>query len=135
MSSQKTFFIVDDDLDDQELFIEAVNEVDKSIRCLPYSNCEEALELMKSKKVNLPDIIFLDLNMPKLNGKQCLMELKKHEILRDIPVVIYTTSSEKRDIEETCRLGAAYFLTKPNKFEELCNAIRYVASRDWSAKN
>lgn len=135
MSNQRIFIILDDDLDAQELFIEAVNEVDKSIRCVPYSDCEEALELMKSKKMDLPDIIFLDLNMPRINGKQCLVELKKHADLRHIPIVIYTTSSEKRDIEETTRLGASYFLTKPNKFEELCHAIKYLASRDWNSNN
>lgn len=132
MNSQKTFFIVDDDIDDQELFIEAVNEVDNTIRCQPYTSFEEALELMKNKKIPLPDIIFLDLNMPKLNGKQCLAELKKNADLRGIPVIIYTTSSEKGDIDETTRLGAAYFLTKPSKFKELCRAIKFIASKNWS---
>ena len=132
MKPKRTFFIVDDDIDDQDLFIEAVNEVDDSIECMSASNCEEALDLLKNKKIGKPDMIFLDLNMPKLNGKQCLAELKKEAHLADIPVIIYSTSSEKRDIEETTRLGAAHFLTKPNKFEELCKAISYVVSRDWS---
>ena len=131
MSSNKTFFIVDDDMDDQELFIEAVNEVDRSIKCLAASNCEEALDMLKTGKISLPDVIFLDLNMPRLNGKQCLAELKKESGLNHIPVIIYSTSSEKRDIEETSRLGAAYFLTKPNKFEELCRAMSYVIETDW----
>jgi CheY-like chemotaxis protein len=133
MIKKRTFFIVDDDIDDQELFIEAVNEVDNSIQCLSASNCEEALDLLKSGNIVLPDMIFLDLNMPRLNGKQCLAELKKQANLRDIPVIIYSTSSEKRDIEETTRLGAAHFLTKPNKFEELCKAITFVVSKDWKA--
>ena len=127
----RTFFIVDDDIDDQDLFIEAVSEVDKSIRCMSASNCEEALDLLKNKKIGMPDMIFLDLNMPRLNGKQCLAELKKEAHLAHIPVIIYSTSSEKRDIEETSRLGAAHFLTKPNKFEELCRAISFVVSKDW----
>jgi len=132
MKAKKTFFIVDDDIDDQDLFIEAVSEVDNSIECLSASDCEEALDLLKNKKIGMPDMIFLDLNMPRLNGKQCLAELKKEAHLADIPVIIYSTSSEKRDIEETSRLGAAHFLTKPNKFEELCKAISYVVSKDWN---
>jgi CheY-like chemotaxis protein len=132
MKTTRTFFIVDDDIDDQDLFIEAVNEVDKSIKCLSVSNCEEALDLLKNRKVNMPDMIFLDLNMPRLNGKQCLAELKKESHLANIPVIIYSTSSEKRDIEETSRLGAAHFLTKPNKFEELCKAISFVVSKHWN---
>ena len=133
MSSNKIFFIVDDDTDDQELFMEAVKEVDESIKCLTASNCEEALDMLKNRKISLPDVIFLDLNMPRLNGKQCLAEIKKEANLRDIPVIIYSTSSEKRDMEETSRLGAAYFLTKPNKFEELCKAMIYVVETDWRA--
>jgi CheY-like chemotaxis protein len=132
MKTKRTFFIVDDDIDDQDLFIEAVSEVDGSIECLSASNCEEALDLLKNKKIGMPDMIFLDLNMPRLNGKQCLAELKKEAHLAHIPVIIYSTSSEKRDIEETTRLGAAHFLTKPNKFDELCKAISFVASKDWS---
>ena len=132
MKAKKTFFIVDDDIDDQDLFIEAVSEVDNSIECVSASDCEEALDLLKNKKIGMPDMIFLDLNMPRLNGKQCLVELKKEAHLAHIPVIIYSTSSEKRDIEETSRLGAAHFLTKPNKFEELCKAISYVVSKDWN---
>jgi CheY-like chemotaxis protein len=131
MNRTLTFFIVDDDIDDQDLFIEAVSEVDKTIKCMSVSNCEEALDLLRNKKINLPDMIFLDLNMPRLNGKQCLAELKKEAHLAHIPVIIYSTSSEKRDIEETSRLGAAHFLTKPNKFEDLCKAISFVVSKDW----
>lgn len=132
MKPKRRFFIVDDDIDDQDLFIEAVNEVDNSIECLSASNCEDALDLLKNRKIDLPDMIFLDLNMPRLNGKQCLAELKRQAHLRDIPVIIYSTSSEKRDIDETSKLGAAHFLTKPNKFEELCKALSFVLSKDWS---
>ena len=131
MHKPRTFFIVDDDIEDQELFFEAVSEVDRSISCIPVSNCEEALAVLKSTKTDLPDMIFLDLNMPRLNGKQCLAELKRQGHLKDIPVIIYSTSSEKRDIEETTRLGAAHFLTKPNRFEDLCKAILFVLSKDW----
>lgn len=135
MNRKKTFFIVDDDIDDQELFIEAVNEVDKTISCFSATDCEEALSLLKSGKVELPDMIFLDLNMPRLNGKQCLAELKRQANLRHIPVIIYSTSSEKKDIEETTMLGAAHFITKPNKFEELCSELSYVVSKDWNTAN
>jgi CheY-like chemotaxis protein len=133
MGKKRLFFIIDDDADDQELFMEAVSEVDDSIQCISASDCEDALDLLKNGKIALPDVIFLDLNMPRLNGKQCLSELKKQANLKHIPVIIYSTSSEKRDMEETARLGAAHFLTKPNKFEELCQALSFVISKDWSA--
>lgn len=128
MVKKKRFVIVDDDIDDQELFMEAVGEIDSSIECSSFSDCEHALHQMKNGLTDLPDVIFLDLNMPRLNGKQCLAELKKHEKLKNIPVVIYSTSSEKRDIDETTRLGAAHFVTKPNRFEELCKVLSQVIS-------
>jgi CheY-like chemotaxis protein len=129
MLKKRTFFIVDDDVDDQELFAEAVSEIDSSIACISVSNGEEALDVLRNRKIELPDMIFLDLNMPRLNGKQCLAELKREKHLKDIPVVIYSTSSEKRDIEETSRLGAAHFLTKPNKFDELCREVLFVVAK------
>ena len=71
---------------------------------------------------------FLDLNMQETTGFQFVKAIRH----KNIPVIIYSTSSEKRDIEETTRLGAAHFLTKPNKFDELCKAISFVVSKDWS---
>ena len=120
----------DDDTDDALLFTQAADLMKSSILL---SFAEDGEQLMRYlEKESLPDMIFLDLNMPRLNGKQCLAELKKESHLANIPVIIYSTSSEKRDIEETTRLGAAHFLTKPNKFEELCKAISFVLSKDWS---
>lgn len=130
MSRNRIYLIVDDDKDDQDLFTEAVHEIDKTIRCYSASDCEEALRFLKSGERRVPDLIFLDLNLPRINGKQCLIELKKDITLRDIPVIIYSTSSERSDIEETTQLGAVHFLTKPNKFAELCDALRFV-SRSW----
>ncbi len=128
MSGNRIYLIVDDDRDDQDLFIEAVHKIDETIRCYSASDCEEALRFLRSGVTLLPDLIFLDLNLPRINGKQCLIELKKDVALRDIAVVIYSTSSERSDIEETARLGAVHFLTKPNTFGELCDALRFIAS-------
>lgn len=132
MSKHRTFFLIDDDIDDQELFVEAVKEVDGGIACRCFSDCQEALRQLISGELELPDLLFLDLNMPRLNGKQCLTELKRTAHLKHIPVIIYSTSSEKRDIEETASLGAAHFLTKPNKFEDLRAALNLVMSRDFN---
>jgi CheY-like chemotaxis protein len=134
MGNPKTFFIVDDDADDQEIFIAAVKEVDNSIKCITASDCEEALTLLKYELPKAPDYIFLDLNMPRINGRQCLVELKNEEKLKHIPVIIYSTSSLKKDMEETAKLGADHFLIKPNKFDDLCKALNYVLTVDWAAR-
>ena len=128
-----TLFIVDDDEDDQEIFVAAAKEIDESIMCVTVDNCEEAIEKLKNHK-EIPDFIFLDLNMPRINGRQCLVELRKVAHLKHVPVIIYSTSSLKKDIEETARLGADMFITKPNKFDDLCKTLNSVITLDWSRK-
>ena len=128
MKKTTTLFIADDDQDDVELFTEAVNEVDKSIQCHSAMDGEEALKKLMAMLPDLPDIIFLDLNMPRINGKQCLVEIKKTEKLNTVPVVIYSTSSIQHDIDETRELGAVYFLTKPASFGELCKELSSIIS-------
>jgi CheY-like chemotaxis protein len=130
----RKFLIVDDDTDDQEIFVAAVNEVDNSISCVAVDSCEDAINLLTHGSEDLPDFIFLDLNMPRMNGRQCLVELRKVALLNRIPIIIYSTSSLKKDIEETALLGADMFLTKPNKFDDLCKALNNVISLEWPRK-
>ena len=73
----KKFFIADDDPDDQELFIEALLQIDAQCKCVTAFDGLEALNKLFSQTVYVPDFIFLDLNMPKMNGKECLVEIKK----------------------------------------------------------
>ena len=118
--------IVDDDEDDRDLFCDAVNMVDSSINCIMARNGEEALEGLKSRAFHRPDIIFLDLNMPRLNGMQCLTALKQDPILEHIPIVICTTSKLKEDKKAAMQSGAADFVTKPTSLKELCEMISGV---------
>ena len=118
--------IVDDDEDDRDLFCDAVNIVDPSIGCIIARNGEEALEGLKSRDFHTPDIIFLDLNMPRLNGMQCLRALKNDSLFEHIPVVIYTTSKLKEDKKAAMEAGAADFITKPTTRKALCQAIGAV---------
>ena len=107
----KVLLIVDDDRDDRYFFRNAVKEIDPAIECQEAPDGLEALIQLRNSKI-LPDFIFLDLNMPGMNGKQCLAELKKDARLASIPVIIYSTSDFWKDIEETSKLGAAYYLIK-----------------------
>lgn len=125
------FFIVDDDPDDQELFIEALQGIDEHCKCITAFDGQAALQELFNGMPQMPDFIFLDLNMPRMNGKQFLTEIKKNNKTRHIPVIIYSTSSEKKDIEETAHLGAAFFLQKPNKFDELSRALTGILSGDY----
>jgi CheY-like chemotaxis protein len=112
-TSSKTCLLIDDDRDDQEIFTLALEKFDPEFRCVIANNGYEALKYLNTKSNPLPHYIFLDLNMPLMNGKECLIEIKKHPSLNHIPVIIYTTSSLQDDIVQTRKLGAADFITKP----------------------
>jgi CheY-like chemotaxis protein len=120
---QTIIMIIDDDQDDIDLFCEAVKAIDHAIECVSASSGEEAFNMLNREDALLPDYIFLDLNMPRLNGKQCLKRLKASSKLDHIPVIIYSTSKLDEDEKESKQLGAVLFLTKPDKVSELRKAI------------
>ncbi len=126
MTKPTTFLLVDDDIDDSSLFEEILHEVDPTVKFVNAPDGQAALDLLRKSNGNLPDLIFLDLNMPKMDGKQCLLELKADAGLAKIPVIMYTTSSQSRDIEQTMMHGAICFITKPTDIRELRNIITSI---------
>lgn len=112
-------FLVDDDEDDVDFFEQTVRAVNPQVYFSSAQNGQQALDRLRSANVVQPDLIFLDLNMPLMDGKQCLKEIKSDPELSAIPVIIYTTSSQSRDIEETMMNGAVCFITKPASLREL----------------
>jgi CheY-like chemotaxis protein len=126
---KKTCFLIDDDVDDQEIFMMALSQIGIQFECTVVNNGNDGLLKLKKEPV-LPDYIFLDLNMPRMNGKECLKELKKNERLRNIPVIIYTTSSSKSDIADTLKLGAAGFITKPFSLKELTETLTHFFQKE-----
>jgi CheY-like chemotaxis protein len=134
VKAKKVFFIADDDPDDRELFIEALRTIDPDCDCITATDGEDALYKLSNGLEQLPDFIFLDLNMPKVNGRECLAIIKKTGKFDQIPVIIYSTSAEEKDIEQTTKSGAAYFLQKPNRFEDLSKALSNIISKDWNGQ-
>lgn len=126
--AKKVILLVDDDIDDQELFEEAMSIVDSAATCHFASDGEEGLRILQNGSLQC-DLIFLDLNMPKMNGKQFLAEIKKDSACRNIPVVIFSTSQREKDGFETAAMGAADFLTKPSSFGELCKQLEIVLAK------
>ena len=127
MTKSLSFLLVDDDTDDTSLFREVLEEVNPSIIFNWAEDGQEALQFLKNEDSELPDIIFLDLNMPRMGGKECLAEIKNDAKLHKIPVIMYTTSSQSRDIEETMQKGAICFITKPTNMKELKNILSSIA--------
>lgn len=130
MQKPLLIFLVDDDLDDKELFADALNGIDENIRLDTALNGVDALEKLTNKAWLKPDYIFMDMNMPLMNGIECLKALKKTPFLADIKVIMYSTSSYFKDIEEAKNEGAFDYLVKPFSFPELCEKIRQVILSD-----
>jgi CheY-like chemotaxis protein len=125
-----SIMIVDDDIDDIDIFIDAVHQVEASINCSSAQNGLEALKAINASH-RKPDYVFVDLNMPKLNGKQFIGEIRKDAALNNIKVVIYTTSKLDNDLSETKLLGADEFMTKPTSLDELCQSIARIISMEY----
>jgi CheY-like chemotaxis protein len=121
-------FLVDDDVDDHEIFKSALAQVDEGIHLVIASNGKEALQMLAAQE-QLPDYIFLDLNMPRMGGLQFLTEIKKSETLHNIPVIVYSTSNHPDDRGKALDAGATKFFTKPAKFSELCELLQSLLSQ------
>ncbi len=124
MKKTSLIFLVDDDPDDLMLFKDAINEIDNSIRIITAANGVDALAKLKEGISPEPDYIFIDLNMPLMNGIQCLQEIKKLPAISGIPVIIYSTSSYEKDMLQTISNGAFQYMVKPFSFQELCDKLR-----------
>ena len=133
MKNNIRFLLIDDDADDRKLFIEAVKEIDETIECKTAKNGELALELLRDTGHPLPDFIFLDIRMPRIDGKKCLFEIKKDERLKHIPVIIYTTSKAVEESIELRNMGAFHFISKPNNADEIFYLICFVLEEQTKA--
>jgi len=123
----KNFLQIDDDSDDCELFMEALFAVSNS----SYTAINDPVEayhklLMREIK---PDVIFLDLNMPAMSGFELLAEIKKQEVLQQIPIIIFSTSQLEDIKREAKQLGAHDYISKPNNFNELKQILGKYASK------
>lgn len=116
---------IDDDEDDQEIFQTALSHVTSAVEYLPRTSALKALEQLLADSIDT-DLIFLDLNMPEMNGQQFLAEMQKHEQLRQIPVIVLSTSSHIPTIQMVKELGARDFITKPTNFRELIQILKGI---------
>ena len=113
---------IDDDAEDLDIFFRAVKTVNPLAKCLLARNAKEALYILKDTL--MPDYIFLDIRMPMMDGKTVLTELRKNKKLRSVPVIMYSTTINPKDVGEYEDLGANQFLNKFNDFQGLCDALK-----------
>lgn len=121
----KRFLLADDDRDDREMFSEALAALDPQIVCHEVADGKQALNLL-SKSNNYPNIIFLDINMPVMDGWELLKKLKSDTDFVNIPVVVYSTSSGAKDRKIAKDLGADCFVTKPDNFKLVKGMLQVV---------
>jgi CheY-like chemotaxis protein len=118
----KILFMVDDDQDDREIFKEAINHCHPNIQVIFAQDGVEALEVLSSPK-EYPDVIFLDYNMPQMNGVECLIQLKADPKTKHIPTIMYTTAGDRELEKAILLLGADYYMKKTNSYQQLCDEL------------
>jgi len=115
----------DDDADDIEMFQEILHDIDRSILFLKATDGLEALKLLRESLVP-PDVVFLDINMPLINGKECLMEIRRDEHLKEIPVIMYSTANTEQEVVHCLELGASDYLCKASNYDKLRGDIESI---------
>jgi CheY-like chemotaxis protein len=123
-------FYTDDDKDDIAIFEDAAAEADKEIKLIANFNGGDLIDLLNNPPPE-PAMVFLDWNMPGKNGEEVLAEIRATESLRDIPILIFSTSSNADNIESARRNGANMYITKPNTFQDIVQIIRHCLKIDW----
>ena len=123
--------LADDDDDDRLFFKDAIGEVKVKTVVNMVNDGVELMDYLNNAETRLPNLIFLDLNMPRKDGMECLKEIRSNHKLKDLSIAIYSTSGLEKDIEETFVRGANIYIKKPNDFEELKSILDKVININW----
>jgi CheY-like chemotaxis protein len=123
--------LAEDDHDDRIFFKDAISNSKVKTIVTTVNDGHELMEYLTQSEVTLPGLIFLDLNMPKKNGIECLAEIRAHARLKDLSIAIYSTSASEADIEETFVKGANVYIKKPNNFDDLKKVLGEVININW----
>lgn len=126
--------LADDDTDDCAFFERALKEINIESHLTTVHDGEELMDYLSKNSGHLPDMLFLDLSMPRKTGFECLSEIKENEKLNNLPVIVFTTSYargidfEQSLINTLARIGAQEYIRKPNDFEQLKQIIHKALS-------
>lgn len=123
LSEKLNLLLADDDPDDCFLFKEAIEELALSVHLTTVHNGEQLMQRLSKKQNKLPDILFLDLNMPRINGFACLSKIKRNEKLQKLPVIIFSTSFDQFMVNLVYKDAAHYYIRKPAEFWQLKKVI------------
>jgi CheY-like chemotaxis protein len=134
MGSDQSVFILlaDDDQDDCLLVEDAMEELEIPFQLHCVQNGQELIEYLSESDNSKPDFVLLDLDMPMKHGLECLDEIRNDLGLNSLPIVIYSTHSQRETVKNAYLKKAQYYLKKPNSFSSLVNALRIVLETDWT---
>jgi CheY-like chemotaxis protein len=122
--NQLKILLADDDIDDCIFFKEALVELLLSTHLTTVNDGEQLMQLLTNETNVLPHVLFLDLNMPRKNGFECLTEIKLSKKLKLLPVIVFSTSFEQEVVNQLYKNGAQYFIRKPSEFSQFKNIIQ-----------
>ena len=121
-----SILLADDDTDDCHFFAEALETLPISTQLKTVHDGDELMNYLIENKQYLPHVLFLDINMPRKNGFECLAEIKQDEKLKDLPVIMFSTSSEREKINILFKTGADVYIRKPGNFAQLVQVIQHA---------
>jgi DNA-binding response OmpR family regulator len=121
--------LIDDDLDDQEIFTLALREVNPDLQCMLAKDGREGLEKIRLLKGEIHDFIFIDLNMPRMNGIETLEEINKISFSKRPRIIIYSTNSDQSSKDGALKKGADEFLVKPTSLRTLVQQLKELFNR------
>jgi PleD family two-component response regulator len=124
----KSILLIDDDCDDCSLFEGALKEVSSALRFSGLNRCEDVLRVVDDC---CPDVIFVDINIPKVDGFSCISLLQESAKHCRIPIVIYSSSNSQREVNAAYGYGASMFFKKPTRYVDLLDSLRSIIMMDW----
>lgn len=126
LNERKNCLLVDDDMDDQDIFKFALNRVFPEFRCIIAEDGDVAIRILQQD--SSPQFIVMDINLPRLNGLDCLAAIRKIHDLQEIPIFMYSTCGQSDIIQKCMSLGASGFHTKSSNLTDLENSLRDIVS-------
>lgn len=131
----KTVVIIDDDSDDLEIMKEALSQVDSSLLCISFVYPDEAIRLLSKELILLPDFIFIDINIPRISGHECLQRLRAIPEFKAVPIIMYSTSMPSAVAQTLRGNGATFTFQKPFEFSDYVTILEEIIFGTYSARH
>ncbi|RYJ42538.1 response regulator [Flavobacterium beibuense] len=134
MNNELTVFYTDDDQEDIDFFREIIDIIDSNVKVVTQRNGEELLKALNNPPPT-PYLVFLDINMPGMNGLETLKRVRESDQHKNLPVVMFSTTSDDITIQQSKELGASFYVPKSGAFDKLKKSIEHTLKMNWENYN